>query len=255
MKQSLYQEFYKLLHRKMTYTAPLIVIGFMIVIKLALGSEESQLLGMTNYAAGQSILLVLVIVGTSLFSMEYQSNIMLTLIFKSPSKLNVYLSKVIVIICYSTALHALAILFTFLLQLTPLKLDVSWLTLYQNNQSLLVNMMSLNIVDSITSLLIISLIVSTSCFIQQTSVVVSLNVLIVFMGQFVSTRLLLNQVSLSHLLKWNPLNMINLSQQYYNYEMYHQTTQLSNIQLLIGTMCYSICFILIGYIVFRKKRF
>lgn len=255
MRCCLYQEVYKISHKKITYLAPLLILVTMAIVKVAVGSEEAQLLAMTNYAAGQGILLVLVVVGSTIFSMEYQNNAILTVLYKTPNKFFVYLAKFIVMLGYDLFLHIIAILTTFLFQLTPLAINVNWFSIYQYNDTLLMNMVKCNLVDGVTSVLIISLIFLTSCLINSNAVVVTLNSMIIFMGQFVSASLLNDRVAFSKVLKWNPLNMINLSQQYYNYDVYHDTTMLTNPQILYGTISYIFIFLLIGYLIFRKKRF
>ncbi len=76
----------------------------------------------------------------------------------------------------------------------------------------------------------------------------------VYTGQFVSANLL-NAEKWVQLLRWNPFNMTSLTRQYYNYIMYHATSHLSNGQLLLGTLSYTLIFIVTGYLIFRKKRF
>ncbi|NVY96463.1 hypothetical protein HU830_04670 [Lactobacillus sp. DCY120] len=56
-------------------------------------------------------------------------------------------------------------------------------------------------------------------------------------------------------MKSNPLNMTNLTRQYYNYLTYYETSRLSINQLLLGTTVYLLLFFILGYLVFRKKRF
>lgn len=84
--------------------------------------------------------------------------------------------------------------------------------------------------------------------------VISISLLIVFMGQFVSSSLL-NTNHWTTILRWNPFNMTNLTRQYYNYATYFDTSHLENIQLFIGTFSYTLLFIGLGYLIFRKKRF
>lgn len=255
MWTSLYQEFYKMNHKKVTWFAPIIMFFLMIFLGVAMGHSEERLLVMTCYGSSEWILLVLVIVGSTLFSMEFQNNAILTLLYKTPSKINVYFSKLTVLFTYNVLLHVLAMVFTVILQLTSLNDHVSWLAIYQYKQPLIVNMFATTGIDLLTSILIISLIFLTSCLINVNSVVITLNIAIVFMGQNMSADLLNANSKLAPLVKWNPLNMCNLTTQYYNYPVYHDLSMLSNLQLIMGTLTYTVLFFLLGYLVFRKKRF
>lgn len=81
------------------------------------------------------------------------------------------------------------------------------------------------------------------------------NGIIIFMGSGLSANLLNAHVNLTWLLRWNPLNMTNLTTQYFNYETYHLTSNLTNNQLLLGTILYTIIFTFLAYEKFSKKNF
>lgn len=254
MAFSLYQEFYKLNHRKLTWLAPLVLLILMILTGLSIGYNESKLLMATCYNAPDWIMLILVVVGATTFSMEFQNNAILTLLYKSPNKALVYLSKYIVILAYNLWLHLLAILFTLGLHTIPMNQSVSWSAIYLYQQPLWENMLKTVAVDVLTTTFIISLIFLLSCLINSNAVVISVSLLMVFMGQFVSANLL-NAEKFTQILRWNPFNMTNLTRQYYNYTTYFDTSHLLNQQLLQGTLSYTLLFIVVGYLIFRKKRF
>ncbi|KRL95843.1 ABC transporter permease [Levilactobacillus hammesii] len=254
MAFSLYQEFYKLNHRKLTWLAPLVLLILMILTGLSIGYNESKLLMATCYNAPDWIMLILVVVGATTFSMEFQNNAILTLLYKSPNKALVYLSKYIVILVYNLWLHLLAMLFTLGLHTIPMNQSVSWSAIYLYQQPLWENMLKTVAVDVLTTTFIISLIFLLSCLINSNAVVISVSLLMVFMGQFVSANLL-NAEKFTQILRWNPFNMTNLTRQYYNYTTYFDTSHLLNQQLLQGTLSYTLLFIVVGYLIFRKKRF
>ncbi|KRK64797.1 ABC superfamily ATP binding cassette transporter, membrane protein [Companilactobacillus tucceti DSM 20183] len=254
MAFSFYQEFYKLCHRKLAWIAPLTLLILMILTDLSIGYNESKLLMATCYNAPDWIMLILVVVGATTFSMEFQNNAILTLLYKSPSKALVYLSKYIVILIYNLWLHLIAMLFTFGLHETSLNQSVSWSTLYRYQQPLWENMLKTSAIDVLTTTFIISLIFLLSCLINSNSIVISVSLLMVFMGQFISDNLL-NSEKFTQILRWNPFNMTNLTRQYYNYATYFDTSHLLNQQLLLGTLSYTLLFVIVGYLIFRKKRF
>lgn len=250
MRDSLYRELYKFTHKKITWFAPMIMVGFMVFM---VSYPGARLLTMLTYDSSDAITLVLVIVGSTMFSMEFQNNAILTLLYKSPKKIDVYVAKLITIFVYDIILHCLALLLTIVLEFT-IK-PVSWMSVYQYHQPLLVNMILATGIDIITSMLIISLIFLASTLINSNATVITVTMVIVFFGRGISADLMNYNSPLKPLARWNPLNMTMLTSQYGNYSMYHETTILTNFQILFGAMAYVIVFLGLGYLVFRKKRF
>lgn len=254
MRFSLYQEFYKLIHQKMVWISPLVLLGLMVTTGFTIGYNESKLLMTTCYDAPDWIILILAVVGATFFSMEFQNNAILTLIYKSANKRAVYFSKYIVILGYNILLHVIAMAFTFVLWMTPLSRPVSWSTLYLYHQPLWENLLKTSAIDVLTTTFIISLIFLLSCLINNNAVVISVSLLMIFVGQFISGSLL-NGNKAVYFLRWNPFNLTNLTRQYYNYATYVDTSHLSNVQLLCSTASYIVIFVTSGYLIFRKKRF
>lgn len=254
MDFSVRQEFYKLKYRKIIWISPIILLILMITTAYTIGYNESSLLIATCYDSPDWIMLILVIVGSTTVSMEFQNNTILTLLYKSSNKVYVYLSKYITILCYNVFLHLMAIVFTLLLNRTNIKQSISLLSIYKYHQSLWENMLKVSMLDILTTTFIISIIFLLSCMINNNTIVISISLLVIFIGQFISSNLLNNEKLVS-LLRWNPFNMTNLTRQYYNYATYFETSHLSNTELLFGTVVYTLLFTIIGYLIFRKKHF
>ena len=255
MSTELYRELYKLNHRKLPWLMVIVMVIVMIIIGLAMGRTYSNLLVMTCYDSSTIIMLLLVIVGSTIFSLEFQNGTIIPLIYRSHSRSVVFFAKFITLFLYNLFLHGIAILVTVLLNIFPIiNNPVSWTATYQYHQPLVINMIANTGVDLITSTLIISSICLTSCIINSNTVVIATNALIIFMGSGLSTNLLLAHVGPSTIIRWNPFNMLNLTTQYYNYATYHQSSLLSNQQLLWGTIAYTILFTLFGYLIFQHKK-
>lgn len=254
MTPSVYQELYKLSHKKISWISPVILLVLMAISGYTIGFNEGRLLTMTSYDAPDWIMLILVIVGATTFSMEFQNNSILTLLYKAPNKLYVYLSKYVMIFFYNILLHVLAIIFTVGLRFAPMNAHIAWSVVYQYHQPLWENMLKTSVIDLLTTTLIISLVFLLSCLINNNAVVISVSFLVVFMGQFVSGSLLVDG-KFATIMKWNPLNMTNLTREYYNYITYYETSHLEISQLLFGTIVYILVFFVLGYLIFRKRRF
>lgn len=239
MYTELKQELYKLGHRKLPWWIISFLILFMIFMGLAMGRDYSKLLVMTCYDSSQAIMLILVVVGSTIFSMEFQNKTILMVMYRASNKGAVYLAKFITIFIYNVFLHLVAMLVTIFFNTVPILVNpVAWSTTYKYQQSLFINMIATTGVDIVTSTLIISLICLTSCLINSDTIVIVVNALIIFMGSTLSVNLLNANIGPIKLIRWNPLNMLNLTTQYYNYATYHLTSMLSSTQLLIGTLCY-----------------
>ena len=150
MRAELKQEFYKLGHRKLPWWIISFMILFMIFMGLAMGKQYGNLLVMTCYNSSQIIMLILVIVGSTIFSMEFQNKTILTLLYHAQNKGTVYLAKFITIFIYNLFLHAIAMIVTIFFNTVPLIAKiVPWTATYKYNQSLFINMLSTTGVDSI----------------------------------------------------------------------------------------------------------
>lgn len=255
MYQELKQELYKLNHRKLPWTIILLMFFLMILIGLAMGRTYSNLLVMTCYNSSVIIMLLLVIVGSTIFSMEFQNGTIISLMYRSKSRSAVFFAKFLTLFIYNVILHVIAMLLTVLLNIVPIiNNPVSWTAIYKYHQPLVVNMFMNTGVDLVTSTFIISLICLFSCLINSNTVVIAINALLIFMGSSLSSNLLLAHVGPSSIIRWNPFNMLNLTNQYYNYATYHVGSMLSNGQLLTGTTCYTIIFTLAAYWCFQRKH-
>lgn len=254
MLYSIKQEFYKLYHKKVAWIAPIILLALMMVAGYALGSEEKKLLLALCFDAPDWIMFILVVIGATTFSMEFQNNAILTLLYKASNKINVYLSKYVVLFLYDVFLHVLALIYTVFLHYTLFRSSIKWTTTYLYGQPIWENMLMAIEVDLITTMFIITLVFLLSCMINKNSIVVTVSFLFVFMGQTISSNLL-NSDRFVNAMRWNPLNMLNLTRQFGNYSMYVDTTHLNNSQILLGSLVYIMIFFILGYIVFRKKRY
>lgn len=256
MIYSIKQELYKLMHRKIAWIAPIILFILMIMTGFSMTSvEDAPLVMVLCYDATDWIMFILIIVGATSFSMEFQNNAILTLLYKASNKIYVYLSKYIALFIYDIFLHALAIVFTLFLKGTVFSANkVSWSAINFYHQPTWANMLQANVLDLVNTMLIITLVFLLSCLINNNAVVMTTSLLVVFFGEEISFDMMANP-HLLNILKWNPFNMLDLTKQYGNYITYHMTTHLTNIEILSGTLIYIMLFFILGYLIFRKKRF
>lgn len=93
MSKAVWREFYKLNHRKSTWCSIIIMMAFMLVIGMMMGRSYGNLLVMSTYNSSQIIMLIMVVVGSMIFTGEFQSETILPLIFRSPNRSVIFFAK------------------------------------------------------------------------------------------------------------------------------------------------------------------
>ncbi|MCP8856944.1 ABC transporter permease [Latilactobacillus fuchuensis] len=255
MADSLYQEYYKFFHKKMVWYAPILLVPLMLLAWLLFKFEFSRYLVISSFLAGPWIEMLLVVIGAGIFSMEFQEGTILTLLYKASNKRDIYFSKFLVIFCYDVILHVIAFGLTIGLSLIIFPGQVDWFTVYQYQQPLIVNLILTLLVGLVASLLTIALLFFFSSLSKNNSLAVVISFVLIFMGQGLSDNLLNKYETFDFIIKWNPLNMLNLQNQYTTYVVYHELTQLSNLQIIGGALCYTLVFLEFGYLIFSHRKF
>ena len=85
MYNELKRELYKMKHRKLPWVIVVLVIIFMAIMGMAMGRDYGKLLVMTCYNSSQIIMLILVLVGSTIFSTEFQNGTIRSLLYHSPN--------------------------------------------------------------------------------------------------------------------------------------------------------------------------
>lgn len=256
MSNELRRELYKIKHQKLPWMILILLVLFMATMGIAMGRDYGKLLVMTCYNSSQIIMLILVLVGSTIFSTEFQNGTIRSLLYHSSNKTTVYFAKLVTLFIYDLFLHLLAIGVTVIFNSTSIiNNPVSWETIYEYHHTVFTNMLMTSGIDILSSMLIVSIVCLTSCLINSNTIVVVVNAVIVFMGSTLSSNLLNASVNCKNIVRWNPFNMLNLTTQYYNYSTYHLTSMLSNVQLFLGTLGYTTLFVVIGLMVFSKKKY
>ncbi|AEJ23584.1 hypothetical protein WKK_03550 [Weissella koreensis KACC 15510] len=251
------REIIKLSKRKITWVSLVVLFVFMLFLGLSLRNDYSKLLIMGEFGLDTISPFLLILVGSTIFSMEFKNNTIWQLLYKSKNKNVAYFAKVFVLFLYDIFIHLFAVIYTMILSIVLLNKSIfSWIDIYQYNEPLVINLLKTSFLDIIATMVVISCVFLLSILIKSSEVVTTLSVLIVFMGSGISNSIIYRYNSLIGIVRWNPLNIAtHLTTQYYNYESYHNMTKLSNMQMLYGGFGYIIIFLFIGYVIFRTKKF
>lgn len=254
---SMARELQKLSKRKISWISLILTFIFMLILGLSLRSEYNKLLIMGAFGLDTISPFVLILVGSTIFSMEFKNNTIWLLLYKSKNKNVAFFAKVITLFSYDILLHLVAIIYTIILSITILNRSISsWLNIYQYNEPLIINLLKTSFLDIIANTIVISFVFLLSVLIKSSEVVTTVSILTVFMGGGISNSIIYSYKPLMHITRWNPWNIsTHLTTQYYNYNSYHDITRLSNVQMMYGGIGYIILFLFIGFIIFKRKRF
>lgn len=251
MKSNLVREFYKFRHQRIPLYGVIALLLLMLYSAFD-GTKVSRLTISQGFGAGQWIILILITVGSTFVDMEYQNGTIVTLLYKNSNKVRIYLAKLMVINLYGVALLALSMIFTMVLKVLLIGGQYSWGSIY--DQRSLINDFSLNMLGSLIYMFfIVTLAFLLISLVKANAAVVGIGLVIVFFGSYFSTLLLTTVPSLKAITAWNPFNMIFIINQLSN-STYMKFTYLTSSQLIIGNIAYTFLFVVLGYLLFKKRR-
>ncbi|RHW49820.1 ABC transporter permease [Bombilactobacillus bombi] len=251
MKNSLKQEFYKFSYQKTPIYGFLALLVLMIYTILSGNVNKSMIT--QAFGAGQWLSIIMITISSTFLTMEYKNNTMITLLYKSSSKLQVYLSKILVMIIYSIFLLVTSFVFTLILKAISSGNKFLWSELY--GQNTLFSGLILTLIGTFIYLLFtISLAFLLITLFKNNAAVICLGLVIAFLGASLSSVIMDNFPRLIPLMKWNPLNMIYVMNQLNKTPIFSNISHLSNWQLINGNIVYIMIFNLLGYLLFKRRR-
>lgn len=250
MLTALKEETYKFCHEKIALLGLLVLLVTTLYSTLTKTINKSTLI--FAFGAIEWIPVIIIAVGAAFFEMEYDNKTIVMLLYKNSSKLKIYLAKFLVVFCYSIALALGAILLTFLLSLLTVPGQYHWLAYYQGH-TILTDLL-LNLFGAVIyCFFIVGLSVMLIMLVKANTVVICIGLVLAYFGASFSTALMHTFPTAVEILKWNPLNMIFISQQLTR-GSFALKSNLTNFQLIIATVVYGIIFGLLGYYLFKRRR-
>ncbi|MHC9537764.1 ABC transporter permease [Dellaglioa sp. BT-FLS60] len=250
MKNSLNQEFYKFRHQKSPFYG--VIILFLLMLYTAASNIGRTIITM-GFGTGQWIVIILIAIGSSFIAMEYQNNTIINLFYKNSQKQFIYLAKFIIVALYGGFLTITGTIFTFVIKALLVGNRYNWLAIYHNQHSLLNNLL----VNTIGTFLMVIFIVSLSflliALIKINAVVVGIGLLIAYLGAQVSSAIMQSFTGTIGIMKWNPFNMMYVMGQLSD-NSYFKFSNLTNLQIISGTVTYTVIFLILGYQLFKKRR-
>ncbi|MCH4164946.1 MAG: ABC transporter permease [Lentilactobacillus diolivorans] len=252
MKNNLVQEFYKFKHQRIPLYGVITLLVLMLYSAFS-GTKISKTTIAQGFGVGQWIVLIIITVGSTFFEMEYENNTIVALLYKNSSKVKIYLNKFLVIILYGTALVIIGIVMTFLFKALLVGKQFRWTASYQ--QTSLLNALLLNLVGIFIYLLFIeSLAFLLISWIKNNAAVIGIGLGISFLGASLSSVIMSDFPGLIPLMKWNPFNMIYVMNQLAVPKKFIKISYLTNSQIITCNIIYIIIFMILGYLLFKKRR-
>ena len=251
MKNDLLHELYKFRHRHIPIYG--IVVLFCLMLYTAMPSTNiTKSLVAQGFGTTQWSCIIMIALSSDIISMEYRDNTMPTLIYKTAHRFVLYSAKFLVLILYSIVLLFTGMIFSLIIKAITIGAKFSWCTTFYHSHILL-NALFLNLCGTMIYLLfIISLSLLLISLVKTNATVIIIGLAIAFLGADLSNLSMTVFPHLQGFLAWNPLNMINIINQLSNSNVI-MLTHLTNLELIMGNIIYTVLFFLLGFWAFKKR--
>jgi ABC-2 type transport system permease protein len=252
MKNSLSEEYFKFKHQNIPLYSIVILLLLLIYTGVSTTKVSSKLIAM-GFGTIQWVPIIIIAVGSAFFAMEYNNNTILIMLYKSSNRFKIYMAKFGVMALFETVLVVIGTLFTFVLKMVLTGNEYRWSAIFMGHSTLLTALL-LNMFGTILyCLFMVALSFALIMWIKINAAVIGIGLAIGFMGSSISASLMEGAPGLIGITKWNPLNFIFICNQLSMPKFIHYS-HLTNGQLILGTVVYTLLFMFIGYRLFKKRR-
>lgn len=253
MSELLWQEFYKTRHQRSFYLAPLLLFVLMLLVAIiTVRDSDPAFYIVAGFAGFQWATIFLIVIVANSFSMDFEFGTIKYQLVKF-SRWKIFFSKLLVCTVYDLYLHGLVFLFTVGIKWGIYQGKYPWTANYLGQQSLFTNFVAGIGLDSASSFIFVAITILLACWAKTSAVAISTGIAECFVGEGISNMLIKNGGHFSLITRWNPFNMLNITNQWAN-PGYAKVTLLSIGQLAGGTACYIVLFLLLAAILFGRKR-
>ena len=250
------QELYKIIKKKSSIIIPTIIFVLMIVMAVLSNNYEDILKPESQFKQGYTgfswIFFLMIIQAASIITMEFHYGTIKNLLYRNYSRMSIILSKFISLFIYSLVLFIVTTLISLGLKLILFS-DMDILKQSGDNLSLLQEHLLTALATYIGMWLILSLTLLISCLLKSPGVSIAVGIVFYFASSVIS-GILFAAINQWEWLKWNPINMLNLSTQVLDNEALKKMTKLELHELYIGNIVYIIIFLALVIFAFKKKN-
>ncbi|AMV60384.1 ABC transporter, permease protein [Pediococcus damnosus] len=250
------QELFKLLHKKSTYFATILLIVLMSLFaglaKAHPNYFDPEGLFKSNFTGTEWVVFLMIAGCGAIVSMEFQYGTVKELLYRKYNRGQVIVSKWLTMFIYSVYLYALTFVMTIILKVVLFN-DTFELTKTASNGRTLIENLGITMGGKFIGLwLILTLVLLLATLFKNATVAVSVGIIGYFASSIIA-NLMFILIAKWDWLKWNPINMLNLSSQVVE-SSYKTLTKLSVDQMVWGNLGYIVVFLFCGYLVFKKRN-
>lgn len=250
------QELYKIFKKKSSIIIPIIIFILMIAMAVLSNNYEDILKPESQFKQGYTgfswIFFLMIIQAATIITMEFHYGTIKNLLYRNYSRMSIILSKFIALFIYSLVLFIVTTLISLGLKLILFS-DMDILKQSGDNLSLLQEHLLTALATYIGMWLILSLTLLISCLLKSPGVSIAVGIVFYFASSVIS-GILFAAITQWEWLKWNPINMLNLSTQVLDNEVFKKMTKLELHELYIGNIVYIIIFLALVIFAFKKKN-
>lgn len=252
------QELFKLYHKQGTIysilTLSILSCSVALVSKTYPTHFIPQELFASNYAMHPIIALIIISHAANTISSEYEYNSFKVISTQSYSRVSILLSKICTTFIYTAVLYTVNISLTLLYKQSFFKNSFSFdVHTTDGKFTLLQYWMLTNFANMMTLIMLVSLVFLVATLINKGSIAMCVGVVGYVILNIISTMMfrIIKEVTI---LKWNPLNMLNLPQQISLPDSFGKMTLLTTPELVLGNIGYSIIFLMISLCLYSIKE-
>ncbi|MFB3188410.1 ABC transporter permease [Staphylococcus pseudintermedius] len=250
------QELYKILKKKSSIIIPIIIVILMIAMAILSNNYNDILKPESQFKQGFAgfswVFFLMIIQAATIITMEFHYGTIKNLLYRNYSRTSIILSKFIALFIYSFVLFILTILISLVLKLFLFS-NVDILKQSGDKLSLLQEHLLLALTTYVGMWLILSLTLLISCILKSPGVSIAVGIVFYFASSVIS-GIFFAAINQWEWLKWLPINMLNISVQILDNDMFKKMTKLELHELFIGNIAYIIVFLMLVIYAFKKKN-
>ncbi|KRM41647.1 ABC transporter permease [Lentilactobacillus parafarraginis] len=250
------QEIFKLIHKKSTWAASVVLLVLMTGIAVMSHNQPNtfnpQAMYQESFMAVPWIYLFMIAASASIIAMEFQYGTIKELLYRKYYRGQIIISKWITMVLYSVYFFVLALAYSFILKLIFFSGTFQLDETYGAKHTVFAQTVYYSLTQFVALWLILSLVLLLANLFKSSAVAITIGIVGYFALSVVASILAI-LIKKWTWLKWNPLNMMNYPSQYISPSL-KSMTLLSTNELLIGSLVYTAIFLVITYFVFKRRN-
>ncbi|CAI2557418.1 hypothetical protein AKUA2003_01430 [Apilactobacillus kunkeei] len=242
------QEMFKNYHKKSTFVSMIIQVVIMLAMALLSLKYKNIFNGMSlfkeNYDATLWIVFVLIFLASNIFLNEYKYGTIKLLISKEFSRTKIYFSKVVFVFIQSIILYLLAIVMTFIINFIFTRVAIT----SADMKTFFTNI----ICEFFSTWLIVSLCFLLASIFRSSGLSITISIILYFSAS-IAANLMFMVIASNKLLRFNPINMLNITNQASD-AAYSHATLLPMYAYFIWIPIYVAIFTIVGNYIFAQRN-